>query len=44
MELLAYIEASDETSATQRAIEMFTLTEEQRNRLASTPGDKITSP
>jgi hypothetical protein len=34
MEWLGSVDASDETSATQRAIEMFALTEEQRKRLA----------
>jgi hypothetical protein len=34
MELLGFIDASDETSATQQAIKVFTLTEDQRRRLA----------
>ncbi len=37
MEWLGYIDASDRTSAAQQAIKVFTLTDEQRKRLAINP-------
>jgi len=37
MEWLGFVDASDKTSATQQAIKMFTLTDEQRKRLAINP-------
>jgi hypothetical protein len=37
MDSLGFVDAPDETSATQRAIEMFSLTEGQRKRLAINP-------